>query len=81
MLILNHEEAFGLACYKKENSNLARCYLDLHARLIEGVVPIPVNADQAQMMVNLGVKWLQDNTPDRLTEYGRQMNTVDKEDK
>lgn len=27
--VTNHEEAWDLACYKREYSNLARCYLDL----------------------------------------------------
>ena|SRR3990167_8078062 len=31
--IINHDEARELAAYKGENSNLARCYLDLSSRL------------------------------------------------
>jgi hypothetical protein len=29
-------------------------------------VPVPQNADQAELMAKLGMKWLQDNSPDRL---------------
>lgn len=29
MLKTNHTEAFEFACYKREYSNLARCYLEL----------------------------------------------------
>lgn len=28
--IVNHKEVFDLACYKREESNLARCYLALN---------------------------------------------------
>ena len=31
--LINHQEAYELACFKRENSNLARSYLDLRARL------------------------------------------------
>ena len=31
--IINHKEAFELACYKREHSNLARSYLELHSIL------------------------------------------------
>lgn len=31
--VVNHKEAFELACYKRKNSNLARSYLELHSLL------------------------------------------------
>jgi len=33
---LNHSEAYELACLKREESNLARCYLALLERLPQG---------------------------------------------
>lgn len=30
---VNYKEAFELACYQRENSNLARSYLEIHALL------------------------------------------------
>ena len=29
-LIINHDEAYQLACIRREESNLARCYMELH---------------------------------------------------
>lgn len=29
-IIVNHKEAYELACYKQDNSNLARCYIEMH---------------------------------------------------
>lgn len=31
--VVNHEEAFELACVKRAESNLARCYLNLRSRV------------------------------------------------
>lgn len=33
-------------------------------------VPIPVNADQAQLMALVGINWLKDHAPERLVKVG-----------
>lgn len=43
--IINHDEAFQLAQIKQQESNLARCYLDLRAQLAAPGAPVPAKAD------------------------------------
>jgi len=40
-------------------------------RVQSGVVPLPVNADHAAAMANVGLDWLKTYAPDRLTEAFR----------
>jgi hypothetical protein len=37
-------------------------------------IPIPKDITTAHIMANLGLKWLQENAPDHLTEFGRTAN-------
>jgi hypothetical protein len=34
-LVVNQQEAYELACRKREESNLSRCYLELRAELVK----------------------------------------------
>lgn len=53
--IINHEEAYLVACFKRDESNLARCYLDLKRMFDEVVHKQPLSEEDILKAIPSGM--------------------------